>query len=181
MKCDILIIGAGMAGASAGYALAGALGPASRIVLLEGESQPGYHSTGRSASLYEPGFGNATVRAFNIASALFLRSPPAGFSESPLMTPRGEITVADQDHRVELDHVLALDGLGGHDIREISPSQALAMIPILRPGQIRWVCHEPEVMDMDVNAIHRGFLKGFAARDGRLLCDAPVHRIGASG
>lgn len=175
MKSDILIIGAGMAGAAAAYELAGAGGRS--VILLEGESRPGYHSTGRSAALYEPGFGNPTVQAFNVASADFLKSPPPGFAERPLMTRRGEINICDGDHRADLDRVLALDGLGGHEIREISPERALAMIPILRPAQIRWAASEPDVMDMDVNAIHHGFLRGFAARGGRLLCDAPVRRI----
>jgi D-arginine dehydrogenase len=47
-EADVLIIGAGMAGASAAYFLA----QHKRVLLLERESQPGYHSTGRSAALY---------------------------------------------------------------------------------------------------------------------------------
>ena len=47
--CDILIIGAGISGAAAGYVLAAER----RVILLEGEEQPGYHSTGRSAALYD--------------------------------------------------------------------------------------------------------------------------------
>ena len=68
MKSDIAIIGAGMAGAGAAFALAQSRGGGAGILLLEAESQPGYHSTGRSAALYEPALGNATVRAFNVAS-----------------------------------------------------------------------------------------------------------------
>jgi D-arginine dehydrogenase len=182
MKVDIVIIGAGMAGAAAAFHLARAdLNTDSRcgerIILLEGEAQPGYHSTGRSAALYEPCLGNATVRAFNVASAKFLNFPPAGFADRPLMSRRGELTIADEARRDALDQVLALDGLGGHEIREIAAGQARAMIPILRPDQIRWAAYEPDVMDMDVNAIHQGFLKGFSARGGRLLRDAPVRGI----
>jgi D-arginine dehydrogenase len=47
-QADFLLIGAGIAGASAGYWLA----PHGRVTLLERESQPGYHSTGRSAALF---------------------------------------------------------------------------------------------------------------------------------
>ena len=79
MTYDIAIIGAGMAGAAAGYALAQSRGVAEGIVLIERESQPGYHSTGRSAAVYEPNIGNATVRAFTVASGgetyLFTFSP----------------------------------------------------------------------------------------------------------
>ena len=173
MSFDIIIIGAGISGAGAGYALAGGR----RILLLEGEPQPGYHSTGRSAAVYEPNLGNAVVRAFNIASGAFLKSPPPGLTEGPLMTPRGELTVCDAENRPALDTLLALDGAGCNSVREIPVDEATAMIPVLRREDMRWAAYEPGVMDMDVHAIHRGFLKGFAARGGRLLCDAPVRRI----
>jgi D-arginine dehydrogenase len=173
MDCDILIIGAGISGAAAGYVLA----VQRRVILVEGEAQPGYHSTGRSAALYEPNFGNATVRAFNRASAAFLKSPPPGFSDQPLLTPRGELSICEEDQRAGLDALLSLGGLGVSNVHEISAGEALAMIPILRPEHVRWAAYEPEVMDMDVHAIHRGFLKGFAGRGGRLLCDAPLRRI----
>lgn len=173
MDFDIVIIGAGISGAAAGYALASSR----KVLLLEGESQPGYHSTGRSAAVYEPNFGNATVRAFNIASAAFLTSPPAGFADGPLVTPRGELTICDADRRPALDALLALDGLGGNRVREIALEEAAAMIPVVNLEGVRWAAYEPGVMDMDVHAIHRGFLKGFAALGGRLLCDAPVRRI----
>ncbi len=181
MSYDIAIIGAGMAGAGAAYALSAARGSGERIILLEGESHPGYHSTGRSAALYEPALGNETVRAFNVASGAFLTNPPAGFAGRPLMSRRGELTIADGDQRAELDRLLALDGLGGHAILEISAERALTMIPILRPTLVRWAAFEADVMDMDVNAIHQGFLRGFAATGGRLICDSPVRRIERQG
>ncbi len=181
MKYSVVIIGAGMAGAAAAYALARARGSAENILLLERESQPGYHSTGRSAALYEPALGNAVVRAFNIASGAFLRSPPAGFADRPLMSRRGELTVADDGQRAELDRMLALNGLGGHAIREISAAEALALVPILKPAPVRFACYEPDVMDMDVNAIHRGFLRGFTTSGGSLVCNAPIDRLERTG
>jgi D-arginine dehydrogenase len=181
MNYDIAIIGAGMAGAAAGYALAQSRGSAEGIILIERESQPGYHSTGRSAALYEPSLGNATVRAFNTASGAFLRSPPNGFAERPLMSRRGELTVADASQRAELDRMLALDGIAGHVIRPISAAEAMAMVPILRPDLVAFACHEPDVMDMDVNALHQGFLRGFAAAGGKLVCNAGIERIERTG
>lgn len=173
MDCDILIIGAGISGAGAAYAL----GAKRRIVMLEGESQPGYHSTGRSAELYEPVLGNATVRCFNAASGAFLGSPPPGFADRPLMTRRGELTVADGEGRAALDRLLMLNGSSGHEVREISADEAAAMVPILRRDLVRWAALEPEVMDMDVHALHQGFLRGFARNGGTLVCDAPAKRI----
>lgn len=85
-RCDVLIVGGGIAGAGAGYALAR---EGKTVILLERESQPGYHTTGRSAALFAETYGNATIRALTVASRDFLVNPPAGFSEVPILTPRG--------------------------------------------------------------------------------------------
>ena len=47
-RYDVAIVGAGMAGAGLAAALAGA----ARVLLLEAEARPGYHSTGRSAAFW---------------------------------------------------------------------------------------------------------------------------------
>ena len=79
IEADIVIVGAGIAGASAAYALA----PHARVLVLEREERPGYHSTGRSAALFSATYGNAPVRALARAGRPFLESPPAGFAAQP--------------------------------------------------------------------------------------------------
>lgn len=64
---DFVVIGAGIAGASVAYWLA----PHGKVVVLEQESQPGYHSTGRSAALYMASYGSEQVRALTLASRAF--------------------------------------------------------------------------------------------------------------
>ncbi|MFC6583795.1 FAD-dependent oxidoreductase [Sulfitobacter aestuariivivens] len=80
----------GIAGASAAHELA----PYGKVLLLEKEDAPGFHATGRSAALFTRNYGNSVVRQVNIASAAFFRVPPDGFCETPLLTPRGCLTVA---------------------------------------------------------------------------------------
>ena len=98
IDCEFLIVGAGIAGASTGYFLA----PHGRTLLLERESQPGYHSTGRSAALYTLAYGTPQVRALTAASRAFFDAPPAGFSEHPLLSPRGELVVDFEGNATEL-------------------------------------------------------------------------------
>ncbi|MGH8391411.1 MAG: FAD-dependent oxidoreductase, partial [Pseudomonas sp.] len=88
-QADYLIIGGGIAGASAGYWLS----HHARVIVLERESMPGYHSTGRSAALYIAAYGTPQVRALTLGSRAFFDQPPAGFAEHPLLTPRGELLV----------------------------------------------------------------------------------------
>jgi D-arginine dehydrogenase len=172
-SADILIVGAGMAGASAAYFLA----PHCRVVLLEREAQPGYHSTGRSAAMYSETYGNATVRAITTASKPFYFNPPPGFADYPLVTPRGSLivgTAADQDHLRSV----------WQDMRALVPNvqwwtqdQILQRVPVLRPEAAHCGVYEPDAMDMDVHAIHQGFLRGAKAAGTQLVCGAGVQRM----
>ena len=90
-RSDFLIIGAGIAAASTGYWLA----KQGKVTLLEREAQPGYHSTGRSAALFMESYGTPQVRALTMASRAFFMQPPTGFSDHPLVSPRGALMVAE--------------------------------------------------------------------------------------
>ena len=83
---DVIVLGAGMAGAS----VAAELAPQRRVLLLELEDQPGRHTTGRSAAMFFESYGNATVRGLTRASRAFLEQPPEGFADVPLMSPRAQ-------------------------------------------------------------------------------------------
>src|SRR5262245_43785969 len=91
---DVVIIGAGIAGASIAARLADAGGD---VVLLEMEDHPGFHTTSRSAAMWEPSFGPPIWRALTHASGPFLHDPPDGFSPVPLVTPRGVMMCGEHD------------------------------------------------------------------------------------
>lgn len=80
---DYVVIGAGMAGASAAYELA-AIG---RVLVLEQEERPGYHSTGRSAALYAETYGNRTVRALTTAGKGFISNRRPASPSTPCLRP----------------------------------------------------------------------------------------------
>ena len=58
-SADVIIIGAGIAGASLAWQLRGTR----RVVLLEAEDSPSHHSTGRSAAMMTPYAGAPLIRA----------------------------------------------------------------------------------------------------------------------
>ncbi len=93
-----IVIGAGIAGASAAYELA----KVAPVIILERESQPGYHTTGRSAAVFSEIYGNATIRAVTIGSRGFFASPPNGFTEHALWSPRPTLMVARADQMERL-------------------------------------------------------------------------------
>jgi D-arginine dehydrogenase len=168
--CDVIVIGAGIAGASLVHWLA----PHARVVVLERESQPGYHATGRSAALYMASYGSAQVRALTRASLAFFEHPPAGFSEHPLLSPRGAMMVATAEQMPALEaHWAMLAPINPLAVR-LTPEQALARVPALRREQVAGAVFEPDAADMDVHAIHQGFLRSLGRHGGRLVCDAEV-------
>ncbi|MGM9426978.1 NAD(P)/FAD-dependent oxidoreductase [Hydrogenophaga sp. MI9] len=167
---DVIVIGAGIAGASVAWWLA----PHARVLLLEAESQPGYHSTGRSAALYMASYGSAQVRALTRASLAFYTSPPPGFSEHPLLSPRGAMMVATPEQLPELEAHWAMLAPINPLAQRLSGAEAVARVPVLRPECVAGGVYEPDAADMDVHAIHQGFLRGVRRHGGELVCDASV-------
>lgn len=176
-QTDFLILGAGIAGASIGHFLA----PHGRCVMLERESQPGYHSTGRSAAQFIASYGPPQVRALSRASEPFFQNPPPGFADAPLLTPRGLLTVAGPDDMHHLDEAWAtLQHTSPRGVR-LTAAAALAMVPALRHDKVSAAIFEPDSFDMDVHAIHQGYLRGFKHAGGSLVCDAEVVAIERRG
>ena len=67
---DIIVIGAGIAGAS----VAAHLAETHRVAICEMEDRPGYHTTGRSAAMYEPNYGSPPMLALTRAAGPEFRS-----------------------------------------------------------------------------------------------------------
>ena len=172
-SADFLIVGGGIAGASVGYWLA----REGRTVLLERESQPGYHSTGRSAALFWEGYGTPQVRALTRASRAFLGAPPPGFAEHPILTPRGALIVAARPRVDALDALLAEIAPNAPSARRVDAAAALAMVPVLRPQAAHAAVYEPDALDIDVHALHQGFLRGIRAGGGTVVSAGGVTAI----
>ncbi|HKA54251.1 MAG TPA: FAD-binding oxidoreductase [Candidatus Binatia bacterium] len=171
--CDFLVIGAGIAGASVAYELANH----GRVILLERESLPGYHSTGRSAAVLTENYGNAIIRRLTVASRQFLQRAPEGFTSSPLLSPRGVLWIAREEQRDRLTAALGEARQLVPSIHAVDCTEAKRLCPVLRGDYLAAAVLEPEAMDMDVHAIHQGFLKGFRQRRGELVTTAEVKRL----
>ena len=158
---DFIVVGAGMAGASVGAALAAT----ARVALIEAERHPGFHATGRSAALFVPNYGSATFRALTRASAAFLRSPPEGFSAQPLLRERGVLCLARADQLERLEATLRA---AAGPVERLSVAAALAKVPRLRSGYLAAALYDPNVHDIDVAALLQGFLRHGKALGVRL-------------
>jgi D-arginine dehydrogenase len=167
---DYIVVGGGMAGASAAYELAGF----ARVLLIEMEERCGYHTTGRSAALYAETYGNRTVRGLTTGGKEFYLNPPAGFTDQPLLRPRGVMLIGRPDQQASLDALMAdVAGLRSN-IRAISAEEAYRRSPVLKRGYLVGAVLDPDSMDIEVNALHQGYLRGLKARGGELRTDAAL-------
>ncbi|MEM1264476.1 MAG: FAD-dependent oxidoreductase [Pseudomonadota bacterium] len=169
---DVAVIGAGIAGAS----VAAELSATAKVVLLEMEERPGYHTTGRSAAVFAPSYGPQPIRALTRASADFFLRPPEGFAEHPLVGPRGVLFVARQDQLPQLEAAYA-DLSAEADLGRLDPAGAIARQPLLRPGYVAGGIDDQACLDIDVHALHQGYLRLFASLGGRLVTRAEVQHL----
>ena len=170
---EFLIIGGGIAAASTAYWLS----RHAQVLLLEQESQPGYHSTGRSAALFMESYGTPQVRALTMASRAFLQAPPDGFSDYPLLTPRGAMMVAEHGQDEMLSSHWDVMRQVTQKGRLLSMQEACDYFPVLRAEKILGGIYEPDASDMDVHSIHQGYLRGAKKNGAQLICDAQVTQI----
>ncbi len=174
---DFIIIGAGIAGASAGYFLAAE----GRVLVLEMEDQPGYHSTGRSAALFTETYGGRTIRALASGGRAFFENPPAGFAANPILTPRGALFVGRADQADALAAQAEETGALVDGIRQLEAAEAEKLVPALRPEYAAGAVLEPGARDVDVHALHQGFLRGLRRLGGEVVNRAEVTGLDHDG
>lgn len=162
---DIAIIGAGMAGASLAAELAGE----ASVLILEAESRPGYHSTGRSAAFWSESYGGPLIQPLTTASGPLL---------AEFLKPRGAI------HLAQAGAEGALDKLAGEltavPMERMRRAALEAAIPGLREGWNDGL-REPTCADIDVAGLHAACLKRARAGGAIVVTDAALQRAERAG
>ena len=166
---DAIVIGAGIAGAT----VAAQLARDHRVALIEAEEAAGYHSTGRSAAIWIHNYGPPDVRTLTGLSRAFFEHPPEGFADAPILAHRSVVFLAPPEQRDHLGRLLA----EGNGLREASIAEITALIPALRPGYATQAAIEEDAFDMDVAALHQGFLRQLKELGGVLALRSRTGRI----
>ena len=163
---DVVVIGAGIAGAAAAWTLAEHM----HVVLVERESAPGVHATGRSASVLSETSGHPAVCTLARASRAFLERPVDGFCETPLLAPRGLAWVGQHEDADRLDTFAASARRLTPTVRRLSPEATLELLPGFRPAAVAGgAAFEPEAMSIDTAALLQGFVAGARRRGATVL------------
>jgi D-arginine dehydrogenase len=165
-KCDVLVIGGGIAGAGT----AAELSRDHKVILLEREAQPGMHATGRSAALHSEIYGNACIRALTQASRDFFLRGEQGRS---FAQERGCLHIAARHQLERLEAFASMPNVAPV-IDRISADEARARIPVLKPDYVVAALEERHAYDLDVDAIHHSFLRHLKENGGALRCNSEV-------
>ncbi len=168
---DVLVVGAGIAGASVAHFLA----PHARVGVLEREPMPGMHTTGRSAAMFMESYGPPQVRALTRASRAFLAARVSG--RPALITPRGALFIASADR---LDALRALEDAlrrDGVTPQRLDSAAARARVPVLREQATALALLDDDACDIDVDALHQHFLRGARQHGGQLVVNQDVRGI----
>jgi D-arginine dehydrogenase len=173
MMYDFVVVGAGIAGASIAYELA----RRGTVCLIEAESRPGIHATGRSAALFAPSYGGCEIRAVTRASRGFFDRPPEGFCEHPLLAPRGVLYIARADQCDRLQRMVDAIRASGGKVAAIDVEEARARVPLLREGYVAAAAVDADAMDIDVHGLHQGFLRGARTAGVQFVTGTAATRI----
>lgn len=164
LDADVAIVGAGMAGASVAAEIAGE----ASVLLLEGEDQPGYHATGRSAAFWAESYGGPFIQPLTTASGPFLR-------KHGLLKPRGALHLADREGLAALG-ALEAEFQGRVAFERLAGDRLEALLPGLRPGWIAGLL-EPSCADIDVAGLHDFYLREARRQGARLVTGAEVRAL----
>jgi D-arginine dehydrogenase len=169
---DVLVIGGGIAGASIGYELA-----SDRSVgLLEMEATLAYHTTGRSVATFLESYGGRTIRLLTTASRSFMQEPPDGFGR-PLLKPLPLIWVAPEGD-VEAMHAMYESVVElVPDMRVLTAEEVVETTKVIRPDWVAAGLLEPGASEIDVAALHGGYVAGLRGRGGEINTSAAVAKM----
>ena len=172
-ECDFLVVGAGIAGASAAWALA----EHGSVIVVERETSAGYHTTGRSSAQFLESYGNLSTRCLTRGGRPFLEAPPDGFTESLLLSPRAALFFAREDQLGDLHALYATVRALTPEVVLMDAAEVRDCVPVMRTDYVAGAMFEPASMDIDVHALHQGFLRGARRRGARIVLDAELESI----
>ncbi|MGD8229336.1 MAG: FAD-binding oxidoreductase [Desulfobacteraceae bacterium] len=159
---DAIIIGCGIAGASLAYFLAER--GMKDILVLEREEQPGYHATGRSAAVLVEFDLVPSVQQLKILGAQFLRNPPEGFSENPLLLPTGILIMVKGPLWELVQKMVPSLKQEGVVLDLLSQEEALSIVPVVSPVNFDGALLLPEDGHIDVHELLWSYLRNARRR-----------------
>lgn len=164
----VVVIGGGIAGLS----VAARLAPKVQVMVLEGESAPGYHASGRSVAFAHYGLGNGPVRDL---TALSMSDLAAHGSVHPALH------IASAAQTGLLDDLEQVHRRYACDYTRVGTAGAQALMPALRGEACEAALVDHGSLKLDTHAMLQAHVATLRAHGGKLVTGARVHAIERAG
>jgi D-arginine dehydrogenase len=169
MVFDTIVIGGGMAGVSVAHELA----DQQSVAILEKESALAYHTTGRSAAVFLESYGNRAIRMLTAASRDFFTDPVGEF-DAPIAAPLQLLLVAAEAEADVLGALHQEISRGESTTELVDSATAEELNPVLRPGYTHLAMIDSGALELDVHALHQGYVRGFRHRGGTIITSSGI-------
>lgn len=171
-----VIVGAGFAGAATAYHLA-RQGIAD-VLVLEQESIPGFHASGRNAAMLRQCVAEPDLTQLALDGASFIRQLPNDWPEPVFFKNNGSLLLGSGAgwEKLKRDGEIGCQ-IGVPGIAEWSPAQAVRQVPLLKEAQFDgalWCASDGVV---DIHALLSGYLKFAASRGAQVRYQAALRAV----
>jgi len=176
---EVIIVGSGIAGASLAHFLA-ARG-CTDVLLLEREAQPGYHSTGRSAAVLVEWDPVPAVQTLKMLGGRFLRHPPAGFAENPLLDPSGIMVTFEEPLWSAVRESVPTLVERGTRMQVLSTAEIIDRVPVVAAEFVAGGVLLPEDGHIDVHELLWSYLRHAGRAGVERRCGVEVTGVRVAG
>lgn len=174
-SADVVIIGAGFAGAATAYHLAQR--GAGSVLILEREAVPGVHASGRNAALAFSILGDPVETRLAVEGAAFLREPPPGFCDTQLFQAFGSMQVAGPQGLAGLQESLRSAATVDYACEILAHEEAVRRVPVIAGGSFTHAFWNPNDGVVDIHALLQGYLAAARAAGTRIEYRSEVRAI----
>lgn len=179
ISAECIVIGAGFAGAATAYHLT-QLG-VTDILLLERETIPGFHSSGRNAAMIRQCVPDPALAQLTRDGAVFLRNLPSDWPMPVQFKQNGSLLLGSGKGWEKLRHDTEIGLSLDVEVSLWTPEQAKSHVPVLKEAEFDGAVWCATDGIIDIHALLSGYLKAATAKGMRIRYGSAVQAIRPAG
>lgn len=175
---EVVIVGAGIAGATVAYHLAKR--GCRDLLILERETSPGYHASGRNAAMLRQAGPSPLNTRFARESRRFFETPPEPFG-GPLFHPTGSYLLVSGPQLKALAAEIQTYAADDIEVQIVPQARLLATIPLIDLSGVEGIAWTSTDGVLDIHTLLQGFLQGAVHEGARLEAGVAVQALSVEG